>query len=141
MNSPRLRTGIQILVVAVGILLPYLARIPGILTRGPAWFTSFLDGGIGAAVFFGAFNAVLWASVLLAVRSYRHARSAWFPVIIGFALPALAYATIDLAASSTAALGLVFIPLEAVPLVAVGWLVGRYFDRRSPPTAPTLSPS
>ena len=120
----------RLLIAGVGILLPYLARIPGVLFEGPEWFTSFLGSGPGALVFFGFFNAFCWASILLATSTYRHPDSAWFPVVFGFSMPAVAYSFLDLASSSTAAVALAFIPLFSLPLVFAGWLAGRYYDRK-----------
>jgi hypothetical protein len=118
----------KIIIAVSGILLPYLARVPGALIKGPVWITTFLNQGIGGFVFFGALNAVFWGSILLAVSTYHHPRSAWFPVILGFLPPAIGYATVDLTSSSRAALNLVFLPLYALPLVLVGWLAGLRFD-------------
>ena len=120
----------RILIVVVGILLPYLARIPGTFTRGADWFTSYLGDGIGAVIFFGAFNAICWGSILGASFSYRHSSSIWFPAVFGFAFPAVAHAFMDLSSSSTAAVALVFIPIYSLPLILVGWLAGLWYDRR-----------
>jgi hypothetical protein len=124
------RKKIKFLIAGAGILLPYVVRLPGVLIKGPIWFTSFWDVGFKGFVFFGAYNAIFWGSVLLAVSTFHQLRSAWFPVILGFAFPAIAYAFVDLTSSSTAALGLIFIPLYALPLVLIGWLAGRYYDRK-----------
>jgi hypothetical protein len=120
----------RIAIVVFGILLPYFARIPGTLIKGAAWFTSYLGNGLGAIAFFGAFNAVCWASILGASFTYRHPSSVWFPAVLGFAFPAVAHAFLDLSSSSTAAIALVFIPIFSLPFVLVGWLVGLWFDRR-----------
>jgi hypothetical protein len=120
----------RILIVVVGILLPYLARIPGVFVKGADWFTSYLDGGIGGFLFFGVFEAICWGSILGASFSYRHSRSVWFPAIFGFIFPALGNAFLDLSSSSTAAVALVFIPIYSLPLMVVGWLIGLWFDRK-----------
>lgn len=120
----------RILIVIVGILLPYLARVPGTFTRGADWFTSYLGNGIGAVILLGALNAICWGSILGTSFSYRHSSSVWFPAAFGFAFLAVAHAFVDLSSSSTAAIALVFIPIFSVPLVLVGWLVGLWFDRR-----------
>lgn len=117
------------LVVLVGILLPYAIRILGIPAHGVGWFTSYMGNGIDALVFFGAFNAICWGSILLATLTYRHVRSVWFPALLGFAVPAYFHATLDLASSSTAAIALIFIPIYSLPGVFLGWLIGLLFDR------------
>jgi hypothetical protein len=120
----------RVLIVTVGVLLPYAARIPGMIGKGLPWFTSYLGSGPGAVLFFAAFNAICWGSILAATFTYRDPRSAWFPAVLGFALPALAHVTLDLASDPQAAIALVFIPIYALPLVLVGWLLGLWFDRK-----------
>ncbi len=125
------------LVAAIGILLPYLARIPGAFLKGPRWITDLLGAGPEAVLFLSAFHAICWGAILLAVCSFRRPTSAWFPAIFGFAVPAVAYASLDLRSSSTAAVAMVFVPIYSLPLLLLGWLIGRYFDRRAAPiTAP-----
>ncbi len=118
----------RLLIVLVGVVLPYAARIPGMITQGLGWFTSYWNGW-HAFLFFGLFNAVCWGSILLATLTYRDVRSVWYPAVIGFAMPAWWHATLDLSSSSTSAIGLMFIPIMALPYVGVGWLVGLAFDR------------
>jgi hypothetical protein len=122
MNSAR------VAVVAVGILLPYAARLPGTLTRGPDWLWSYFGGGLGATLFFAGLNAICWGSVLAASFSYRNPRSVWFPAVLGFSLPFYLHASVDLSSDPQAAIALVLIPLLSLPLIFVGWLVGRWFD-------------
>lgn len=117
--------------MAVGILLPYLARLPGVFVFGVDWFTAYLGDGIGAVLFLEGLNGVCWGSILGASFTYRHARSVWFPAVLGFAFPAIAHACLDLSSDSTAAVAIVFIPLYSLPLVFLGWLLGLWFDRRS----------
>ena len=128
-NFGRRMSVARCLVVLVGILLPYAIRILGMPAHGASWFTSYLGDGIDALLFFGAFNAICWGSILLATLTYRHVRSVWFPALLGFAVPAYYHATLDLASSSTAAIGLIFIPIYSLPCVFAGWLIGLLFDR------------
>jgi hypothetical protein len=120
----------RILIVVIGILLPYLARLPGTFVNGIDWFTSYFGTGIGAVIFFEVFNAICWGSILGTSFSYRHSCSVWFPAGFGFAFLAVSHAFLDLASSSTAAIALVFIPIYSLPFVLIGWLVGLWFDRR-----------
>jgi hypothetical protein len=106
------RKWFRLTIAAFGILLPYLARLPGAALKGTSWLTQITGGGIGGILFVGVFNAALWGSILAATNSYRHFRSYAVPTVLGFALPVYGYANVDLASSSTAALALVFIPLE-----------------------------
>ena len=120
----------QGIIVESGILLPYLARIPGVAIKSFGWLMQMTQGGIVSILFIGVFNAALWGSILAAKSSYRHLRAYAVPVILGYGLPRYWYAHLDLASSSTAALALVFIPLESLPLVFVGFLLGRFYDRK-----------
>jgi hypothetical protein len=120
----------RILIVIVGILLPYLVRIPGMTVKGTDWLTSYFGDGIGAMLFFGAFNAVCWGSILLASFSYKTPSAIWFPAVFGFAFPAIANAFLDLSSDSMASVALVFIPIYSLPLVFIGWLIGFWYDRK-----------
>ena len=118
------------LIATFGVLHPYLARIPGVFTHGESWFTSYLGTGLLALVYFGVFNAVLWGAILFAIRSYRHTRSALWPALLGFSFPLIAHSQVDLASDPQAAVLLILIPLYGLPLVFVGWLIGRWVDQR-----------
>jgi ACR3 family arsenite efflux pump ArsB len=119
----------RLIVIVVGILLPYLARIPGAFIKGKSWFTSYFDGGIGGTAFICVLQALCWGSILLASLKYQHPSTIWFPAVFGFVGVAIAHACLNLSSSSTAAIGLVAIPLLSVPLVLIGWLVGLWFER------------
>ncbi len=122
-------TKTRLLIVLVGVVLPYAARIPGTSTQGVGWFTSYWNGW-HAFLSVGMFNAICWGSILLATLTYRDVRSVWFPALIGFAMPAYWHATLDLASSnSTSAIRLSTIPFMSLPYVGAGWLVGLAFDR------------
>ena len=121
----------RLLIAIVGILLPYAARIPGALIHGIPWLTSYFGSAWWAFLMFAAFNAVNWGSILIATLAYRHARSAWFPAVLGFALPIAAHTAVDLSADAQAAVALVVIPFASLPGVVVGWLLGLWYDRRT----------
>lgn len=119
------------LVITTGVALPYLARLPGVLTRGPDWLWSYFSGGIGALLFFGGLNAICWGTVLAASFSFRNPRAVWFPAVFGFSLPVYFHSSVDLSSDPQAAIALVQIPLLSLPLVFLGWLVGGWFDRKT----------
>ena len=118
----------RIAVVVVGILLPYLARIPGAITKGPDWIISYFGIGQGPIGFlvFGAFNAICWGSILAATFTYRKPRSVWLPAVLGFSFPAYVHSLVDLAdVAAAGAMGPVIfttIPILSLPLVILGWL-------------------
>lgn len=115
-------------IAVVGFLLPYVARLPGVFVYGPDWLWSYFGDGLGLSVLLGGFNAINWGAVLAASSTYRNPHAAWFPVVLGFAFPAFAHASLDLSSDAQAAISLVLIPIFSLPLVFAGWLVGRWFD-------------
>lgn len=116
----------RILVVLVGLVLPYAARLP----RGLDWLRQYTDVGPAGWLFFGAFNAVAWLAILGATFLYRRPVSVLAPAVAGFGFLAWAHATLDLASDAQAAIALVFIPLYALVPIAVGAVVGLVLDRR-----------
>lgn len=111
--------------LGVGLLVPFLSRLPLVPIRGWEWFTDYLPGWFGL-LFFSAFNLIPAIALFIAgVASKRAPLAFWFALAatIGFLL--WAHGGINLRSSSTAAIGLLFIPIYAVAAVAVGWMVGR----------------
>ena len=117
-------------IVIFGLALPYLARIPGIPFKGIDWLTSMAGKGLGSMLFFAAFNAICWGAIFAVSFTFKKPRYALFPAAFGFALPLYAYVTIDLASSSTAAIALIFIPIYSVPLTLIGWMAGKYYEKK-----------
>lgn len=109
--------------VLVGLLVPFIARLPNVPTRGWEWFTDYLPG-IGF-LFFGAFNLVP-AGVLYGLgRASRRAPIAfWLSLAVAVAFLIWAHGTINLRSSSTAAIGLLFIPIYGAGAAIAGWVVG-----------------
>ncbi|MEI9961154.1 MAG: hypothetical protein WDM76_08540 [Limisphaerales bacterium] len=119
----------RIAIIVIGILLPYLARIP----RGYGWLAQYFSNdsflvNFGGALFLGAFNAIAWGSILYVSFRYKHPVSMLFPAIFGFGFLAFCHFNLDLASSSTAAVALAFIPIYAAAFfVSVGALQLGYF--------------
>lgn len=107
-------------VVIIGILIPILFG-HGIGDPGHE---------LAVFLFFGAFNAVTWGSVLMCSLAYRHPASVWFPSLAGFIPLGIAHALLNLNSDAQAAIALVFIPIYAVPLVIIGGVAGWIYDRR-----------
>lgn len=112
---------VRLLIVIGGICLPFIAGI----VNGSG---NLLNFNPGAVLFLSALNSICWGSILLATLGYRHANSAIFPIVIGFTWPALYYLTLD---SKSSPFGIIFLPIENLAPVFIGWLVGRYADRQS----------
>ncbi len=100
-----------------GVLLPYIA---GLLNSGLA------SDSLGGFLFLSAFNSIVWGSILLATAGYRHAISAAYPALLGFAWPTLSYLSFG---GKSSPIGFIFLPFENLLFVLIGWLIGRHFDR------------
>lgn len=118
-------TTARIAIAIVGILLPYIARLPG----GTAWVSQYSGNGVGAFILLGAFNAIAWGSMVALSFLYHRPASLLFPCVAGFAFLAWAHYNLDLAADAQAAVALVFIPVFALLPIAVGGVLGYFFDR------------
>lgn len=113
------------MVVLVGILLPYLARLP----HGLEWLQQYTGLGLAGWLFLGALNAIAWGAILLASLLYRRPLSLLVPAVLGFAFLAYAHHGLDLSADAQAGVALVFIPLYALVPIAVGAVIGYVVDR------------
>jgi hypothetical protein len=120
---------VRIAIAVVGILLPYLARIPGVFAHGQQWLTSYFGTGTLAILFFGAFNAINWGAILVGTLFYRSVAAALLAAVLGFAPLAVAHSTIDLSADAQAAIALVILPIFSLPFVVIAWLLGFAVDR------------
>lgn len=129
---PRVRSALikgRVAVVLVGVALPYAARLPGVLLKGPDWLTSYFPGEIGVLLLFG-FNAIVWCAILAGTLAFRSVPAVLISAAIGFALPFYFHATLDLRADAQASVALIGLPILSLPLVGLGWLLGYLVDRR-----------
>lgn len=115
----------RLIIVAVGIVLPYLARVP----RGSEWLEQYTDIGFGGWLFFGALNAIAWGCILALSFKYKRPVSLLAPCILGFGFLAWSHGTLDLSANPNAAIALVIIPVYALVPIAVGGIFGYIVDR------------
>jgi hypothetical protein len=122
-------TVIRCLIVALGVLLPYLCGVLRAVIYGTEVAGPVLDVDVESAIFFGAFNAISWGSIFLTTFTYESTMPVILPAGLGFVFDAYAYTTLDLASDAQAGIALVFIPIYSVPLIAVGWLAGICCDR------------
>ncbi len=110
-----------------GILLPYTARL---LPGGGGGIAPYVEQGLPAILFLEAFNAVAWGSIVACSFLYRDPVALLGPALLGFGYVGWAHYALDLSADAQAGLGVVFIPLYALPLIAVGGALGYVLDRR-----------
>jgi hypothetical protein len=111
-------------VVVVGVLLPYLARLP----RGWDWVQQYQSAGLPAQLFLGAFNAVAWGAVLAATWLYRRPATVLFPAVPCFGMLGWAHHGLDLRADAQMGIALVFLPFYALVPAGLGALVGFLFE-------------
>lgn len=116
----------RLMVILLGMALPYLARLPGDLD----WLGQYTDTSVGGWIFLGAFNAIAWGSILGISLLYRCPQSLLLPSVLGFGYLAWAHYSLDLAADAQAALGIIFIPIYALLPILVGGAAGYALDRR-----------
>jgi hypothetical protein len=109
---------------AIGLFVPFLARLPGVPLRGWDWFTDYFPG-LNGTLFFCAFNLVPAAALFGLGKASRRAPLAfWFALATLVAFLLWTHGSFNLRSSSTAAIGLMFIPIYAVAAVVGGWVLG-----------------
>jgi hypothetical protein len=116
----------RVAVVLIGVLLPYLARLPG----GMDWLVQYTNAGIRGWLLLQAFNAIAWGSILAISVLYRRPVSLLVPALFGFGYLAWAHYSLDLAGDAQAAVGIVFIPIYALVPIVIGGVGGYLVDRR-----------
>lgn len=108
----------------VAVLAPYIARLPSVPFYGWQWFTDYFPG-IGGLLFFSALNLIPGAVLYgIGKGSKSSPLIFWFALSAGVAFLMFAHGTINLSSSSTAAIGLIFIPIYCVAAIVVGWGIG-----------------
>lgn len=113
-----------LLILVLGLVLPYLARIPGIPRHGMDWFLSYLPSLV-AVLFFGVFNLIpLAALFLLRIIIPNRSLPFYMATLLSYGFMFWAHATLDLASDAQAAIALFFIPIYASGLVVAGWVIG-----------------
>lgn len=116
----------RLLLVLIGVVLPYAARLPG----GIDWLRQYTDTGLAGWLFLGGFNAIAWGTLLAISLFYRRPVALLVPCLLGFGTLAWAHATLNLRADAQSSLGLIFIPIYALLPIAVGGVLGYVLDRR-----------
>lgn len=116
------------IVVLVGILLPYFARLPGLPFRGAAWLTDYLGDGPASFLFFNGVNVCVWGTILIGSLALRSLPAIALFATIGLAYPFYQHMRLDLRADAQAAIGLMFIPIYSVPCLLAGWVLGLLVD-------------
>jgi len=120
----QLPTHLLLFCLIVAVFVPFIARLPSVPFYGWQWLTDYFMG-IGGLLFFSAVNLIPGA-VLYGIGKGSKNKSLvfWFALIAGVAFLLFAHGTINLRSSSTAAIGLIFIPIYCVGAIVVGWAFG-----------------
>jgi hypothetical protein len=114
--------------------LPYVARVPGTLIHGLSWLTSYTSTGIGGFWLIESANALSWGPLVLLSYLVRRPVVLALPAVLGLGFVGYAHATIDLAADAQNAVALIFVPVYAVPIALVAFVVSfAAFGRGSDP--------
>lgn len=116
----------RFIVVLIGVLLPYAARLP----HGIEWLHQYTDMDLGGWLFFLALNSIAWGAILAISFMYRRPVSLIAPCLLGFGFLVWAHSTLDLRADAQAAIALIFIPIYALVPIVVGAVIGYIVDRR-----------
>jgi hypothetical protein len=120
----RLPKRLFLFTLIVSELVPFLARLMIVPVRGWEWLTDYIPD-VGAILFLAALNFIpaIWLYAL-GRTSKRAPLAFWFAAAGGLSFLLWAYGTINIRASSTAALGLLFIPIYAAIAATIGWAIG-----------------
>ncbi len=123
------------LAIAVGgLFLPYVARIPGTLVHGMSWVRSYTSAGLGGFALIQSFNIVAWGTLFGLSFLARSPRAILLPTVAGLGFVGVAHAGVDLAADPQNPIALLFIPLYALPIILVTFVVSLAIVGRGGPT-------
>lgn len=115
----------RLMLVVIGIFLPYLARLP----RGSEWLGQYTDAGLGGWLFLSGLNAIAWGAILAISFKYERLASLVAPCLLGFGYLAWSHGTLDLSTNPNAPIALVIIPVYALVPIGVGGVIGYVMDR------------
>ena len=115
-------------VVVVGLLTPFIARLPSVPFRGWGWLTDYFPG-LSGLCFISAFNLIPSCAWYAVGKFTKRAPLAfWFSVAGGVSFLLWAHGCVDLRSSSTAGIALMFIPIYALGAIISGLVLGLIFD-------------
>jgi hypothetical protein len=119
LNGPHLK------IAVVGVLLPYVARLP----KGVEWVQQYTNTGLLGNLFLGILNAIPWGCMIAASSAFRNTKLVLVPCAFGFGVLAWGHYTLNLHSNANAPIALVIIPFYATVAVGIGTAVGLAIDR------------
>ncbi|NTU49997.1 MAG: hypothetical protein HGA87_03755 [Desulfobulbaceae bacterium] len=124
--SSQLPTHLLLFCLSVTVFGPFVARLPSVPFYGWQWLTDYFTG-IGGLLFFSAFNLIPGAVLYGIGKGTKNKPLVfWVALFAGVAFILFAHGTINLRSSSTAAIGLIFIPIYCVGAIIAGWAIGLF---------------
>lgn len=112
----------RVRIVLLGVLAPYLARVPGIAANGLEWLTDYV-GNVAAIAFLQSFNAIAWGSLVFLSYFVRRPIAIAVPALVGLGFVARAHSGLDLAGDPQNGVALVFIPIYALPVIGMSFVL------------------
>ncbi|AMV22483.1 hypothetical protein [Planctomyces sp. SH-PL14] len=115
-------------IATIGILLPFCVRL--LCGGGP--LRQYIDnGGITGVLFVTAVNIPFWFGLLALTSIYRKPISLLLPCVLVFGFLGLVHFVMSHDESRELAMGFIFLPLLALPLLLVGGLLGYAVDLKA----------
>ena len=111
-------------VLLIGLLTPFIARIPSVPIRGWEWLTDYFPA-LNGLFFISAFNLIpsgAWYTI--GKLNKRAPLAFWFSVAGGVSFLLFAHGSVDLRSSSTASIALLFIPIYSLGAIISGLVLG-----------------
>jgi len=102
--------------------------------HGTDWATSYLSAGFTGFLFIQAFNSLAWGSLFALSFLVRKPSPLIAPSLTGLGFVAVAHARVDLAADAQTAIAVAFIPVYALPIIGVTFLVSVLILGRGSPS-------
>ena len=114
-------------VLLIGLMTPFVARLPSVPIRGWEWLTDYFPA-LNGLFFISAFNLIpsgAWYTI--GKLNKRAFLAFWFSVAGGVSFLLFAHGSVDLRSSSTASIALLFIPIYSLGAIISGLVLGLIF--------------
>jgi len=116
------------IIATIGILLPFCV---GLLCGGGPLRQYIDNGGITGPLFVTAVNIPFWFGLLALTSLYRRPGSLLLPCVLVFGVLGWVHWELSRDENRELAMGFIFLPVLAVPLLLVGGLLGYAVDLKA----------